>query len=1352
MANPSSQFVHLHVHSQYSLLDGACRIGDLVRRAKELEQPAVSITDHGCLFGLVDFYNTCKAEGVKPLVGIEAYMAPGARGDRTSTGHKDGGYHLVLLAQNREGYQNLLKLGSIAYTEGFYYKPRIDKEVLQRHSAGLVATSACLGGEIPSALMQDNRKRAREIAELYISIFGADRFFIEIQKHIPEQDKVNPELIDLADKLGVGVVATNDVHFLLEDDHAPHDALCCISTGKLVSDTSRMHYPTQLYLKSGAEMYAASDHRRWPEACANTVRIAQMCELQLDFKVSHAPVVKIEKQAPPEVPAATTRKSKASPLAEPAPSVGSTAWYQAFCAQFQLQPFDEIQDKEITPEVLKAKCDQALRELAEAGLMWRYGAEGITDEHRTRLERELKVLADKKISAYFLIVWDFVNEARRRGIPANARGSGVGTMVGYCLGLSNACPVRYGLLFERFTDPDRSEYPDIDIDICQDGRQAIIDYVKLKYGHVAQIITFGTLKARAAIRDVGRVLNVPLGEVDKVCKLVGEALGTTIGKALDQEPELRRLYDDNPTHKRMIDTARRLEGLARHAGVHAAGVVIATQPLDNIIPLYKPPGTDQLVTQWDGPTVEKVGLLKMDFLGLRTLSIIERAKKLIRETLSTQTIRDTVLAGTAVLAAQKTAGKSPESAPVEVPADYDPLDLDRLHYDDQSVLDLFRRGETAGVFQFESGGMRNLLIGMKPDRLEDLIAANALFRPGPMELIPDYNNRKHGREAVPKAHKIVEQYTGETYGIMVYQEQVMQIVHGLGGIPLRAAYTLIKNISKKKQKDIDAVRPTFVEGAGKQGLSKAQAEELFELILKFAGYGFNKSHSTGYAIIAYQTAYLKTFFPIQYMAAVLTFESVSIEKVVEYIDECRRALLPDGRRGIEVRPPDINLSDVGFTVVYAPGEKRDANRGHIRFGLSAVKGVGDKAIESIIKTRVEGGAFKSLFDFCERVPLGSVNRATIEALIKCGGFDSVHGQKSRAAMVEALDGAIQSGQSLAADRDSGQMSFFDSFEAAAPKAGGKAADKNSDKGGPAALPKITPWSETETLDFEKSVLGFYASAHPLDQHRDTLARFGSASVADIKKLRANTEVIIGGMLTRVRPTMVKNGRSAGQKMAMLTIEDPTGAIDAVVFSDSYAVAAPLIVSDAMVFLKGKVDRRREEPSIIVDSVIPIEQAPSQLTQAIEIVIAGDDLPALASAPGNGNGNTSPAATVAATFVAPPPNAARILNGELGRLQDLLRQGSASRNGSGAQVILEIHQRGLVARMRINSLRVSVDNDLPARVATVLHAPGCCRLVGPTKILQTPTGSTMLHRDDAPRNMLVKAAPADEEFCESIDRY
>ncbi|MBI1369479.1 MAG: DNA polymerase III subunit alpha [Planctomycetes bacterium] len=1325
MANTSEQFVHLHVHTQYSLLDGAVRTADLPKRAKELGQSSVAITDHGCLFGLIDFYAKCVENGVKPIVGIEAYMAPGDRRDRTYSGVKDGGYHLLLLAENLTGYHNLLKLASIAYLEGFYFKPRIDKDTLKAHAAGLIATSACLGGEIPSALTASDRKRAKELAETYLEVFGPDKFFIELQSHIPEQAKVNPELIDLADRVGAGVVATNDVHFLLPDDHGPHDALCCISTGKLISDESRLIYPTQLYLKSAAEMRAAAPTLgdRWREACDNTLRIADLCNVDLNFKANHAPVVKIE-----------TRRGDLSPPASDSNShMGSTEWYNAYCANFTLLPFDSHKDKD-SPAQLKKQCDKALRDLVEAGAIWRYGKDGITDDIRARLDRELKILADKSISAYFLIVWDFVNYARANGIPANARGSGVGTMVGYCLGLSNACPVKYGLLFERFTDPDRSEYPDIDIDICQDGRARVINYVREKYGHVAQIITFGTLKARAAIRDVGRVMNIPLSEVDRIAKLIPGDLGMTLDKALSVEPDLKKEYNDNPQTHRLIDISRRLEGLARHASVHAAGVVIATQPLDNIIPLYKDPKAgknkekdkdadgDQIVemiTQWDGPTCEKVGLLKMDFLGLRTLSIIERARTLINATLDKST-------QTRIIAGDFGVGPCPETprefgmrsgefgvedsstphAALPTPHSVDPLDLDRLTFVDQNVLDLFRRGETAGVFQFESGGMRSLLMGMKPDRLEDLIAANALFRPGPMDLIPDYNDRKNGRASVPPAHEVVLKYTAETYGIMIYQEQVMQIIHDLGDIPLREAYTIIKAISKKKEKTINAARDQFVEGAGRKGLAKPQAQELFDLILKFAGYGFNKSHSTGYAIVAYQTAYLKTYFPVHYMAALLTYESVSTEKVTEYMEECRKVRFPDGRVGIEVRPPDINLSYLDFAVIYGESEPRDCNHGHIRFGLGAVKGVGAKAVEAIIAARKKDGPFKSLFNFCERVPQMSVNKSTIEALIKCGAFDALHGVDKRAAMIAAVETAMSRGAQEATLRSSDDFLF-----------GAVETQKKAEPIAEPALPSVAAWDNAETLSQEKAVLGFYVSSHPLDRHKKALDRFANVSLKDARRLRADTEVIVGGMFTRVRQTFVKNGRSAGQKMAMITIEDLTGSMEGVIFSDGYAAHGHLIEPEKVVFLRGKIDRRREEPNIIIESVVPMDEAPQVLTKAVKITLRDRDA----------------------------DGQPRIYNGELSTLKTMLRQMAGS-----VPVYFEVYCGEQVAVLEAPQ-RVRTDATLPQRIAAVLQDDQCCQLVGPMKLIADSPAVVIASDEEAVVNRLRRSSN-DEEFCDSIDRY
>ncbi|HEX8521789.1 MAG TPA: DNA polymerase III subunit alpha, partial [Tepidisphaeraceae bacterium] len=718
MSNGS--FVHLHVHTHYSLLDGACKVPDLVKRCKALGMDSIAITDHGCMFGVIEFFNECKKEGIKPILGMEAYMAPGDRRDRTTPagGAGEAAYHLLLLAQDLEGYKNLIKLSSIAYREGFYYKPRIDKDVLREYNKGLIATSACLGGEVASAFLKRDMKAAKEVAETYLEIFGPERFYIEVQKHIKEQEMVNPELAELARKLGAGLVGTNDVHFLTADDHHAHDVLCCISMGRLINEENRLKYPTELYLKSPDEMRQALGS--FDGAIDNTVRIAQMCNLDLDFSKRYAPVYQVPKEK--------LRGMGVSPM----------------------QTEEHGRDAHST-----LKDDERyLRQLCEDGLVWRYGTTEVSAEVRERLEKELTVIAAKNFCSYFLIVWDFCNYARENNIPVGARGSGVGTMVGYLLGLCNVDPIRYGLLFERFMDPSRNEMPDIDIDICQEGRGKIIEYVRNKYGHVAQIITFGTLAAKAACKDVGRVLGVPLADIDKLTKLIPGLPGTKLQKALNDVPDLKEMYNASPQIKQVVDLALKLEGMCRNAGCHAAGVIIADQPLDGIVPLYRD-SDGNVLTQFEGPIAEKCGLLKMDFLGLRTLTTLQRAIDLEQQTREARGEKDY-------------AGKCPLETDGRI-------DIERADFTDQNVLKLFCRGETKGIFQFESGGMQDLLIKMQPDRIEDLIAANALYRPGPMELIPLYCNRKHGREQVPKVHPIMDAILAETYGIMVYQEQVMQI-------------------------------------------------------------------------------------------------------------------------------------------------------------------------------------------------------------------------------------------------------------------------------------------------------------------------------------------------------------------------------------------------------------------------------------------------------------------------------------------------------------------------------------------------------------------------------------------------
>ncbi len=1144
-AMAESPFVHLHVHTHYSLLDGANKVGPLVRRAKELGMDSLAITDHGCMFGVVEFFNECKKEGIKPILGMEAYMAPGDRRERSTPGGNAGeaAYHLLLLAENLQGYKNLMRLSSIAYREGFYYKPRIDKEVLRELSDGLIATSACLGGEIPSAFMKRDAKTARRIAETYLELFKPDRFFIEIQKQgLREQDEINPELVDLAGKLGCGIVATNDVHFLRKEDHYAHDVLCCISMNRQVSDENRLKYPTELYLKSPEEMRQALG--AWPEALANTARIAEMCRVDLDFSKRYAPVYR--------VPAEKLRDDLTLPSAPRAAAE---------------MPADE----------------RYLRELCETGLEWRYGTRKVEPEVRQRLEHELKIICMKNFCSYFLIVWDFCNYARDNQIPVGARGSGVGTMVGYLLGLCNVDPLKYGLLFERFMDPSRNEMPDIDIDICQDGRQKVIEYVRQKYGHVAQIITFGTLAAKAACKDVGRVLGVPLAEIDKLTKLIPGTPGMTLDKALASTPELNQLYKSNPLIQNVIDTARKLEGMCRNAGCHAAGVIIADQPLDTLVPLYRD-SDGNILTQFEGPIAEKCGLLKMDFLGLRTLSTLMRSIELVKQTRGIE------------------------------------IDIENIDLADPKVLALFQRGETKGIFQFESGGMQDLLMKMRPDRVEDLIAANALYRPGPMELIPLYCNRKHGREAVPKVHPIMDEILAETYSIMVYQEQVMRIFNQLGGIELSNAYKLIKAISKKTTDVIAKFKPDFIKGTMEKGVSREKAEEIFDLILKFGGYGFNKSHSTRYAIVAYQTAYMKAYYPVEYMAALLTYEMGSTEKVVEYIDECRRMVLPDGMRGIKVLPPDVNLSDKNFTPVFVgkaaakPRSRKGAKarsaaeaagaagaggaagsmgagEWQIRFGLLAIRGVGEKAVESILAERKSRGEFRGLYDFTERVDQRTVTRSTIEAMIKCGAFSSLGARRSQ--LIAIVDKAIELGQQSQRDQRMGQMNMF----AASPSAAAAVASHD-------ALPDLQELSNAELLKFEKEFLGFYITSHPLTEHQAAIERYTTASTREVQAMGEGAEVTIGGMIGRLKKSVTKSGRSAGQPMAILTLEDLDGSIDAMVFSETLADLTQrhpgAIANENIVFVKGKIDKRRENACLIVNDLTPVESAVEKLTTSVGI--------------------------------------------------------------------------------------------------------------------------------------------------------
>ena len=1084
----NKEFTHLHLHSQYSLLDGAIAFDDLLKRCKQLQMEAVAVTDHGNMFGAVEFYTKAAAAHIKPILGIEAYIAPASRFDRTKTTIADAAYHLILLAESNTGYQNLLKLASIGFTEGFYYRPRIDKEILAELNEGLICTSACLKGEIAMELTKGDEKRARLAAESYLKIFGPDRFFIEIQVHEDDDPDIRQSLISFAKQMSIPLVATNDVHFLEAEDHEAHNCLCAISTGKRADDPNRMIYPPDVYLKSPDQMRQL--FADISEACDSTLTIADRCNVELDLKKRHAPHFK-----PPD---------------------GSTA-------------------------------EEFLTKLCYEGAEQRYGK--ITDQIKARLDRELDVIESKGFASYFLIVWDFCKYAHENDIPIGARGSGVGTVVGYCLGLCDVDPVRYDLLFERFMDPQRNEMPDIDIDICQAHRVKIIEYVRRKYGHVAQIITFGTMKARAVIRDICRVLGVPLGEADRLAKLVPFSLDMTLDKALKTEPQLKQAYEQSEQTKKAIDICRKLEGLARHASVHAAGVVIADEPLTNFTPLYKAPSSDDIITQYEGPMVEKVGLLKMDFLGLKTLSVLEQAQQLVKGLHGIE------------------------------------IDLEKLDISDPKVFELFSAGKTKGVFQFESGGMQNLLMKMKPDRIEDLIAANALYRPGPMILIPDYIDRKHGAKwNLP--HPIMTEILDETYGIMVYQEQVMRICNRLGDIPLREAYTLIKAISKKRARTIAKERERFIAGCVDKGLSEPQARQIFELIERFAGYGFNKSHSTRYAFIAYQTAYMKAHWPVEYMAALLTYEMDNTDKVVDYIAEC-------GEMGIEVLAPDINESGVDFTPLY--GEQADdQKKGVIRFGLAAVKGVGEKAVEQIIAAREKVGRFQSLFHFCENVDLRAANKQVLEALIKAGAFDRLGG--NRAQMMVGLEKAMEIGASLQADKQNGQMNFFGQMTGEA--------DYSQDH---RQLPNVAPWPEPQMLAYEKQVLGFYVTSNPLSHYAETINLYSTHNSSQLAQAPQDRQIVIGGMVTKIRFNLTKTGRNAGSKMAVFTLEDLQGQVEVVMFPDVLSKFSDVLVQDAVVFVKGKLDYRRERPNILAVELITLDEVRGKLAAKVRIRLDAKDV-------------------------------------------------------------------------------------------------------------------------------------------------
>jgi DNA polymerase-3 subunit alpha len=1124
------QFVHLHCHSHFSLLDGAGEIGALVEKAKAAGMNALALTDHGNLYGALQFYRAAKEAGINPILGMEAYIAPGSRFRKSANEDEDSSYHLTLLAQNRQGFQNLIKLSSKAFLEGFYHKPRIDRELLEEYHEGLVCLSGCVSGEFSRALLkasvggslrdpvpghgatgphaaghgvtgphsgthlEPNLAAAAEIAAWFHKVFG-ERYFIEIQNNGLKIQRMAMEgAVEIARRMGIPLVATSDAHYVNQEDAEAQDILLCVNTGKFRTDTNRMRMETnQFHLRTPEEMYAAFPD--YAEALGQSQRIADTVDIDLELGKRHFPSFDVPQGKPPL---------------------------------------------------------DYLRELCIAGLRERYAndAERVVDgklsqEVMDRLNRELDVIGKLGFPTYFLIVWDFVRFARERGIPSTARGSGVGSLVAYALHLSHVCPLKYDLLFERFLDESRLEAPDIDIDFCKDRRGEVINYVKEKYGeaNVAQIGTFNSLQTRAAIRDVGRALSMPLSRVDQITAMVPEELGITLDAALEKSDELRRAYEGDGEVRELIDLARKIEGLARNVGTHAAAVVIADRPLVDYVPLQRIAGKEDVITQWAMGDVEAAGLLKMDFLGLRNLTILSKAVELIEQTTG-----------------QK-------------------IDPDGFPLDDKETFALLCRGETKGIFQLESGGIRDLLQRMKPDHFHDIIATNALYRPGPLEggMVDDYIAVKHGLKAPEYKHAVMKEILEETHGVMVYQEQVMRILNRLGGIALADAYKCIKAISKKKLPIIAKYREEFVEGSMRQGLKESEAQEIFGLIEKFAGYGFNKSHSTAYAKIAYMTAYLKAHFPVEFMAALLSGDipgrNYKIkDSVVEHLDDCRRM-------GIEVVPPDINASCADFTVA----------GGKIHYGLTAIKGCSHGAAEAIAAARQASGRFRDIFDFCERVDPAACSRASIETLIKAGAFDSTGA--ARAQCMAVLERAFQHGTARWQDKRSGQKNMFETFadeETAAPTA---------------SLPDVPEWHQRDKLTAEREVLGFYLSSHPLAEHREKLLMFCTHSTAEAAALPHRSEVYVGGMLSSIKFAHTKNPRpDKPTKYAMFDLEDMAGILRTICWPEPFERFGQLVRPEAVLVIRGSVDKRpgSDEANLIVNELIPLDDLDERYTSGVII--------------------------------------------------------------------------------------------------------------------------------------------------------
>jgi DNA polymerase-3 subunit alpha len=1080
-------FVHLHNHTDYSLLDGACEIDQLMQVCAEQKMPAVGMTDHGNLFGAVQFYNAAKNKGIRPVIGCEVYVA-GSHKSRTDT---DRYNHLVLLCENQEGYRNLIDLVSTAYLEGFYYKPRIDKDLLAAHSKGLICLSACLRGDLNETILADRYEDARRMAYSYQEMFGKDNFFLEIQDHGLEQDKrLTPQVNRLSLDTGIPLVATNDSHYLRKEDARAHEILMCISTGKSISDPNRMHWDhPDFYLKTRQEMMALFGELE--DALDRPWEIAQRCEIKLDKVKDPFPRFDI-------------------------PESYNTDTYFAYVAR---QGFERRRPR--------------LEALRASGWL-----KHDLSEYVERLEREIAMIQKMQFPGYFLIVWDFIRYARSKHIPVGpGRGSAAGSLVGYAMSITDVDPMQYGLLFERFLNPERISMPDIDVDFCMNRRGEVIQYVTEKYGRdqVAQIITFNTLATRAAIKDVGRVLELSFADVDKITKLIPNTLGIKLKDAIAQEPGLGELAAKDSRIKEVLDIAQRLEGFARNSSVHASAVVIAPVALKTLVPLSRT-NREEVVTQYDMDGIEKMGVLKMDFLGLTTLTLIDDALKMIERRHGVKIV------------------------------------IDDLPVEDPGAYDIFCKGFTSGVFQFESPGMRDILRRYQPSRIEDLTALNALYRPGPIQggMLDDFIERKHGRKAVIYDLPELKELLGETFGIILYQEQVMQISNRLAGYSLGDADMLRRAMGKKKPEEMAKQRERFVIGALGKGHPQKKIEKIFDLMEQFAGYGFNKSHSAAYAFLAFVTAYLKAHYPVDFMAALLTSETGNVAKVVKYINECREM-------SIRVLPPDINYSDLTFTPV------RDDKGDAIRFGLGAVKNVGTGAVEAIVKARREHGRFKSLHQFCEKADMSAINRRVIESLIKAGALDSLEG--SRAQQLLALDGAIESGTRAARDRDSGQVGLFGAF-------------MEEDHPEP-SLPKANDWTAREKLVFEKEMLGFYVTGHPLDSYEEKICELATHDSSRLEDLEKGTDVALCGILTGIQ----RRRNREGKPWASMVIEDRLGTIDGMVFTTSYESIAPTLTEDQAVLIRGSALPEEGNPTkVSIKEIIPLDVVRVPLPSLISIKV------------------------------------------------------------------------------------------------------------------------------------------------------